>query len=473
MHRFLALAFIISALALTPLRSSAILAEKRTTLADQRQLNVTVYNANLALVHDRRRLTLEKGENLVAWRDVSANLDGTSALLEDLTAPGSVSLIEQNFNFDLLSPEALLKKAVGSEVTVEHLGSLDGRPRREQAKLLSVNNGIVLQYADRVETDLSSSRIIYSSLPANLRDRPTLVLDFDSARAGDHELDLSYLTTGMNWHADYIGRVSPTEDRLDLSGLVTLTNNSGASYRDAHVQLVAGNVNVPPPTTQQFQTIGRVVSRSGDQVSQENFFEYHLYTLGHTTTIADNQTKQVGFMSARAIPVHKTLELRGSPSYYRNGSADLGDKIPVGVFVSFENKGGDLGIPLPGGVVRLYKSDSRGTSQFLGGDRIDHTPKNETVRLQVGASFDVTARRHQTNFRVIAQGVYESSFEIILSNAKDAAADVLVVEPIPGDWEMLTESQPHEKSSSSTASWLIHVPAGGSTKLSYTVRVRF
>jgi hypothetical protein len=472
----LSLALFVSLVAGSGARLVADTVERTSTLADQRQVNVTIYNSNLALVHDRRRLSLTKGENLIAWRDVSANLDGTSSLVESLTAPGAVSVLEQNFNFDLLRPSALLAKAVGHTVIVVHDHPNAGQPERENAKVLSTNEGIILQYADRIETALYNSHIVYTSLPANLRDRPTLVLNLESTVDTPQDVDLSYLTSGLSWHAEYVGQVSANEDKLDLSGLVTLTNTSGTTYGDAHLQLVAGNVNVPPPTPAMLQTIGRVMSAPAPPMQQENYFEYHLYTLSRTTTIADNQTKQVGFISAHNIPIRKTLELRGGGNYYRTSTPDLGTKLPVATYISFDDKDGELGVPLPGGLVRLYKNDSRGTSLFLGADRIGHTPKNETVRLHVGNSFDVTARKKQTNFHIVSESnpwIYDSSYEIVLGNAKDQDVDVLVVEPIPGEWQILSESQQHDKSSSVTASWLVHVPAGGHTTLTYTARVRY
>jgi hypothetical protein len=472
------LVLFVSLVAGSGVRLVADTVERTSTLADQRQVNVTIYNSNLALVHDRRRLTLGKGENLIAWRDVSANLDGTSSLVESLTAPGAVSVLEQNFNFDLLRPSALLAKAVGHTVIVVHDHPRAGQPERENAKVLSTNEGIILQYADRIETALYDSHIVYTSLPPNLRDRPTLVLNLESTVDTPQDVDLSYLTSGLSWHAEYVGQVSANEDKLDLSGLVTLTNTSGTTYADAHLQLVAGNVNVPPPTPLMLQTIGRISAAGSafQPVVQENYFEYHLYTLTRTTTIAENQTKQVGFISAHSVPIHKTLELRGFGNYYRTSTSDLGTKLPVATYISFDNKDGELGVPLPGGLVRLYKNDSRGTSLFLGADRIGHTPKNETVRLHVGDSFDVTARKKQTNFHIVSENnpwIYDSSYEIRLGNAKDQDVDVLVVEPIPSEWQITSESQPHDKSSSVTASWLVHVPANGHATLIYTARVRY
>ncbi len=456
-----------------PFAAGADPVEHTSGTADQTRLNLTIYNGSLALVHDRRRIALTAGENSIAWRDVSATMDATSAILEDLTTPGAVRVNEQNFNFDLLKPSTILDKFVGHDVTVVHDGPTSNEPRRETARLLADNEGIVLQYHDRVETALTNSHLVFPSLPPGLRDRPTLTLDLTSEHAADPELDLAYLTGGLSWHAEYVGVVSPSDDRMQLNGLITLTNETGTSFPNARVQLVAGNVNVPPPPSQRLMTIGRLTARDNteQQVIQENYFEYHLYTLGRPTSIANNQTKQVALLHAADVPLHKTLELRGSESYYSNQNADLGQKIKVGAYLTFTNKGGDLGIPLPGGLVRVYKNDKAGTSQFLGADRIDHTPRNEDVRLHVGDSFDVTANKKQTDFQGVGGCTYESSYDLAIGNAKSDPVNVLVVEPIPGTWTVLSESLPHTKSSSATATWNVRVPADGKTTLRYRVRV--
>jgi hypothetical protein len=333
---------------------------------------------------------------------------------------------------------------------------------------------VVLQYADRVETGVDG-RIVFPAIPSNLRERPTLVLDVTSTTAQPQTLDLSYLTGGLSWRADYVGMVSANEDRMDLSGLVTLSNDTGTSFNNARLQLVAGNVNVvQPPTPNQMMTIGKVSARTSDEFAQQNFFEYHLYSLSRPTSIADKQTKQIALLSAHRIAVRKTLELRGAESYYTQAQPDLGDRLPVGVYFGFENRGGELGMPLPAGIVRLYKHDANGTSLFLGSDQIDHTPKNESVRLRLGDSFDVTARKKQTDFRervLIAGRPYDqSSYQIVLRNAKGAAVDVLIVEPVPGEWQIVDENARHVKTSASTATWTVRIPAAGSTTLTYTVR---
>jgi hypothetical protein len=447
--------------------------ERVSSISDQERVNVTIYNGTMALVHDRRRVALQAGDNRIAWRDVSANMDATSAILSDLTSPGSANIVEQNFNFDLLKPSTVLDKYVGRQVTVVHPYAPKGQPGRETATILANNDGLVLQYADRVETDLPQwSYIVYPSIPSDLRDRPTLVLDLDSARSGEQTLDLAYLTGGLAWHADYVGVVDPKEKFMDIHGLVTLSNTSGTTYRDAHMQLVAGNVNLNVNPEQTVDSYTASSSYQPKQFVQENYFEYHLYTLQRTTTIANNQTKQVSLLSARHVPITKTLELRGSDSYYSGQNADLGTNLKVGVYITFTNKGGDLGIPLPGGKVRLYKNDTGGTSQFLGEDSIDHTPRNEDVRLHLGDSFDVTANKKQTDFHGNGNCTFDSSYVVVVKNAKTEPVDVLVVEPLPGDWSIVAENLRHVKTSSSTATWTVHVPPDSSSKLTYTAHVK-
>lgn len=455
-----------------PLQSVADIRETTTTVSDRRSVNLTVYNGGTALIHDRRTVKLSAGLNRIAWRDVSAQMDPTSALLERVQAGDPVRVVEQNFNFDLLDPTALLDKYVGREVTVVHEARFAGeRDTRERARILSTNGGIVLQYRDRIETQLRGY-IVFPASPKNFRDRPTLDLDVESADPAPLTLDLSYLTSGLSWRADYVGVVSSDQSHLMLTGLVTLSNTSGEAYENARLQLVAGNVNVvQPPSVTALRVIAHVSSRS--ELQQENYFEYHLYTLERPTTILDKQTKQLTLLTARGIPIRETLELRGSPEYYRTPEGDIGDRLPVGAYVTFENRGGELGVPLPAGIVRLYKNDSRGLSQFLGADQIDHTPKNETVRLHLGDSFDVTARKRQTDFRFSSDCSTESSYQIVVANAKNVSQNVLVVEPIPGDWQIVDENVPHVKSSAFSASWNLRVPSGSRSTLTYTARVNW
>jgi hypothetical protein len=275
----------------------------------------------------------------------------------------------------------------------------------------------------------------------------------------------------LSWKADYTALLSPSDDRMDLRGFITLQNESGTAYRNARVQLVAGDVNVvQSEVANGALQAPKMTDAAAGRPSEQALFEYHLYTLPRKTTVADNQTKQVDLLFAPRVAVTKTLELRGSPYYYRSRSADLGTRLKFGTYVSFKNAGGSLGIALPKGAVRVYKRDNGGQEQFVGSDSIDHTPKNETVRLHLGDAFDVTATKKQTDFKTISTTAYESEYEIVMRNAKPVAQTVLVIEPIPGDWTMLKSSAPYAKSSSSTATWSLRIPPGGSTTLTYRVR---
>ncbi len=455
--------------------------EQRTTLADQKEVAVTIYNENLALVKDLRRIPLKRGSLNLAFRDVSANMRAETALLRSVSAPGSVSVLEQNFNFELLTPQKMLEKFVGQTVNVVRTNPTTGAETTEVAEVLSANEGVVLKIGNRIETGLPA-RIVYNSVPNNLRDRPTLTMALESAQNATQDIELSYLTGGLGWKADYVLELNPAEDKLDISGWVTLTNTSGTTYKNAKLQLVAGDVN---QVREQLAPGGLVRAMAAapmakaPEMQSESLFEYHLYTLGRPTTIAENQTKQVALLGASGVPARKEFLLRGADYYYQGQVGDLGQKLKVGTFLEFDNKdSSQLGMPLPKGVVRVYKKDSSGNAQFIGEDRIDHTPKNEKVRLKLGDAFDVTADKKQTDFKKITgtskyNYVFESAYEIVLKNAKKEAVTVTVQEPMPGDWQVLSTSHPYLKGASNTAVWKVQVPAEGSTKLIYRAQVRY
>ncbi len=476
------------ALCLVPLAltlAAATPGEIQTTQKDQKSLAVTIYNGDLALVKDQRTVRLPKGDASLAFQEVSAQIKPETALLRNLTESKGFWTYEQNFDFDLLTPSKLLDKYVGRTVTVvSQRPNPDGagsKEVREQATVLSTNQGVVLQYADRIETGING-RLVYPDVPANLRAQPTLVLSLHSPAEKAQTLELSYLTGGLSWKADYVANLAGDEKSLDLSGWVTLTNQSGIAYPDATLQLVAGDVNrVQPP----MEALAEVIYRRGaaapapSQMAEQSLFEYHLYTLDRPTTIAANQTKQVALLSASAVPVIKELVLEGQPYYYQSNYGELGDRLKVGVFISFDNKEANhLGMPLPKGIIRVYKQDSEGRAQFVGEDNIDHTPKNEAVKLKLGESFDVTGHRKQTDYKDLGRDskrrqVSESAYEIRLKNAKKDAQTVIVREPVPGDWEMVSSSLPYTKPASGTAEFKVPVPGEGETVLTYRVRVKW
>ncbi len=459
----------------------AELDETRSTLQDQQEVAVTIYNENLALVKDQRRIKLKNGLNSLALRDVSAQIRPETALLRSLTAPGSFSVLEQNFDFDLLTPQKLLEKYVGKSVGIIRTNPATGAETTEQAQVLSANSGVVLKIGDRIETGIPG-RIVYNDVPANLRDRPTLVVQLQNKGIAEQNVELSYLTGGLGWKADYVAELNAANDKLDLSGWVTLTNTSGTSYQNAKLQLVAGDVNrvqEAMPLAKGRMELRSDMAAANAPMAEQSLLEYHLYTLDRPTTVAENQTKQVALLSASGVPVRKELLLRGTDYYYQSSYGDLGQKMKVGVFIEFDNKeASKLGMPLPKGIMRVYKKDNAGNAQFVGEDQIDHTPKNETVRLKLGEAFDVTADKKQTDFKKLpnpekGNSAFESAYEIVLKNAKKEPVTVTVQEPIPADWKILKENHPSKKAASNTAVWSIDVPAEGKTVLTYRVRVKY
>jgi hypothetical protein len=454
--------------------------EIKSELSDQEKIAITIYNNDLALVKDQRKVKLKSGLNQVALRDVSAQIRPETALLRSISHAGSFVTLEQNFDFDLLTPQKLLEKYVGKTVSIAKTNVKTGEENIETATVLSANNGIVLKIGNRIETN-PSGRIIYDNLPANLRDRPTLVTQLQNKTAGEQSVELSYLTGGLGWKADYVAELNPKEDAIDLSGWVTLTNTSGTAYNNAKLQLVAGDVN---RVQQHMRPMAKnmradaVMLEAAAPMAEESLLEYHLYSLDRPTSILDNQTKQVALLSASSIPARKELVLRGADYYYQSQSGDLGQKIKAGVFIEFDNKeSAKLGLPLPKGILRVYKKDSQGNAQFVGEDNIDHTPKNETVRLKLGDAFDVTANKKQTDFKNLTKPnktqIFESAYEIVLKNAKKEKVTVTVQEPIPADWKMLSENHPSSKVNSNLAVWKIDIPAEGSTTLTYRVQIKY
>lgn len=457
--------------------------EQISTLEDQTSVAVTIYNENLALIKDQRTVTLKnEGVNHLAFRGVSARIRPETALLRSLNANTKIRVLEQNFDFDLLTPQKLLEKYVGKQVRLARTNPATGLETIEVATVLSTNSGVVLKIGNKIVTNPKGD-YIFDSVPDNLRDQPTLVTQLTSSSNKTQTVELGYLTSGLSWKADYVAELSSDDSHLDLTGWVTLTNNSGTQYNNAKLQLVAGDVNQVQP-----QALNRASPRvammemkamADDGMAEESLFEYHLYTLGRTTNLANKQTKQVALLSTNSVPVTKQFLLQGKNYYYGRSYGQIGQKMKVGVFVEFNNsEQAQLGLPIPKGIVRVYKNDSKGNAQFVGEDSIDHTPKNEDILLKLGDAFDITANMKQTNFKKVSynkpyHAAYESRYEVELKNAKSEPVTVTVREPVPGDWKMIKESHPHQKIASGTAEWQVTVPAESSTKLTYTIRVQY
>lgn len=299
-----------------------------------------------------------------------------TALLRNLTSSANLSLTEQNFDFDLLTPQKLLEKYLGKSVAIIRTNAATGEETREDATVLATSQGVVLKFADRIETGLPG-RIAFPDVPSHLRDQPTLSLLLTTSLAGSHDLELSYLTSGLSWRADYVAELNADDSLLAINGLVTLVNHSGIAYENAQLQLVAGEINQvqpDPPHRAKSMAIASMMEMA-PAMERESLFAYHLYSLPSATTLADNQTKQVGLLSANGIAIDKEYWLRGEEYYFSGKYGEIGRKLHPAVSINFDNKGKGLGIPLPKGIIRTYKRDSRGHAQFVGEDRIGHTAK--------------------------------------------------------------------------------------------------
>ncbi|HWR57836.1 MAG TPA: DUF4139 domain-containing protein, partial [Thermodesulfovibrionales bacterium] len=290
-------------------------------------------------------------------------------------------------------------------------------------------------------------------------------------------VEASYLTNGINWRADYVVTLNDKDDKADLSGWVTIDNKSGATYRDAKIKLVAGDVNRVKDQVvyeQRMMKVAAAAAKPAPQFKEEEFFEYHIYTLQRPATVKENQTKQISLVNADDIKVKKELVYYGAQYYYRSSYGESISNQKVGVYVEIANKKEDnLGMPLPKGTVRVYKHDSEGSLQFVGEDSIDHTPKDEKIRVKLGDAFDVVGTRKQTDWKKIAYDTYEAAFEVSLRNHKKEDVVVRVIEPVPGEWTMLNASHDHKKTEASIAEFSIPVPKDKETKLTYRVRMRF
>jgi hypothetical protein len=415
----------------------------KITASDQRDVMITVYNGNLGLVKDVREVGLAPGLIETHFMDVASQIDPTSVLLRSLTDPSGLRILEQNYEYDLLSTRGPVYD-IGGQIHMGHFGS-----------------------------------VVLPALPENLVSKPTLAWLLRNTRPASQRVEASYLTAGISWKSDYVMLINAADSRADLTGWVTINNQSGATYRDAALKLVAGDVNRAASRDDARRAMEMAAKAASPAVADrefksEGFFEYHLYTLDGRTTIKESQTKQLTLLSAADFPVEKRFIYYGAAGYHRTQYGVPIANQKVGVYLDIRNtKENRLGVPLPKGKVRVYKADASGSQQLIGEDWIDHTPKDERVRIKMGEAFDVVGERVQKDWKKIGGNLYEIEWEITLRNHKKEAVTVEVIEPMPGDWEVLRATQPHEKLEAFTARWKIAVPKEGAATLGYRTRVRF
>ncbi|MEX2015476.1 MAG: DUF4139 domain-containing protein [Candidatus Hydrogenedentales bacterium] len=447
--------------------------EHATTLEDQTDIALTAYNNGLGLVRDTREVTLPTGELRIQFRDVAELIRPETVSLRSLTNPGSLTILEQNYEYDLISPEKLMEKYVGQTVRLVNFSTELGF-QEVTAELLSVNNGPIYEVNGEIYLGHPGT-VVLPEIPENLIAKPSLIWEVDNA-AGDQTIEATYLTNGISWKADYVVTLAKDEKALDLAGWVTMNNNSGATYENALLKLVAGDVNIVAEEMDvaKFQRMEMAAqAMPAPMAVQEAFAEYHLYTIPRRTTIKQNQSKQLALLQAAGVSVEKRYEFRGQLHYYSQPIQPEGEQH-VEAFLVFQNEEeNQMGMPLPAGIMRVYQEDSEGALQFSGEDRIQHTPKDEEVRLRLGTAFDVVGERTQTDFTRISDRVFETAFEIELRNHKETDITIDVVEPMPADWEILQQSHEHEQRDAFTAVFSIAVPADGEATLTYRVRVRY
>ncbi len=471
---------------LSPLALSLVLAQSSTAP------EVTIYNGGFGFVKEIRSLNLRQGIQDVAIEDVAAQIEANSVGIRSLTDPNSFAVLEQNYQFDLINTMAILNKAVGSIIKL-HRTLPNGAKETLEGTLMSsptamVNtgdgaqmtwNGMVLKTADGRIFLNPSGEIEVPTIPEGMISKPTLLWMIQSDAAKTHQVELSYLTQGMNWQSDYVMTLDGT-NKADFRGWVTLTNNCGKAFKDARLKLIAGDVQrAPTNRSGGFGGGGRggAMEMKADAFSEESLFEYHLYTLQRPATVRDKEQKQVSLLETTGVPYEKKLivdsMLNFGMYYPSEGEIGTGDVKPL-VKVEFVNKKENgLGIPLPKGRVKVYQRDKAGSVQMVGEDSIDHTPKDERLSLTVGRSFDVRTTRKRTNFRRIDARSFEETFEIEVRNRKETPERVYVYERHYAEWEIPKTSMKYEKLDSQTMQYIVDMKANETQTISYTVITRW
>lgn len=460
------------------------------SVSGPKQVYLTVYNADFALVRETRTIDLNKGMTSIEVADVAVRIDPTSVLFKSLTAPDAVTILEQNYQYDLISPKNILNKSVGQRVTFTRFDS-DGNPHTASGILLNPpkNGGTVIRADDGQLVLNPAGQVSLEKMPEGLHPTPTLNWLLNSSQAGSQEAEISYITDGVGWRADYVVLVNDKDTALNLAGWVTVNNQSGATYENAKLTLIAGDVRRLQPETRakiaQSMEMYDAVYVSETQFEEKSFFEYHMYTMARPTTLARNETKQLSLLNASNAPVQKEMIYDGRGNWWRNwwfpgrtgdpgGGYDTSDYHKVNVVLEVKNsKENNMGMPLPKGKVRVYKLDDTGSQQFIGEDEIDHTAKDEKIRLYIGDAFDVVGDYKRTNYKKIATNVIEESFEVVLRNHKDTEVDVKVVDHVWSDWQVTQNSHKFTKKDAHTIEFPVKVPANGETKVTYTIRTQW
>ncbi len=434
---------------------------------------LTVYNQNLALVKDVRKMRLEKGVNEVRFTDVASGIDATSVRFSDLTFKDT-GVLEQSYQYDLVSTQKILEKYLDKEIMAQAQQGQGAGAKEYKGKLLGYNDGLVLQTADGIVTLKDYSNVSFQELPEGLLTKPTLVWKVYTESAGERDTETAYLTSGLDWRADYVAVANEKDDAISFSGWTTITNNSGTSYPDTKLKLVAGDVHrvqESPRYAEAYDYAVKSGAAAPQQFGTQALFEYYLYTLDRRTDIRNNETKQISLLEAPQVPVKKEYVYEPNKHVYYYNGGDTSKKVEVRLnFKNSEAQG--LGVPLPKGTVRVYKKDSDGQLQFIGEDSIDHTKKEDDLDLFLGNAFDITGEKVQVSMQEISKGLRREEYKVTFENQKDEAVKVKFKEHLYGSWSITKSSQEYEKKSSTEADFIVDVPAKGKAEVTYTVEYR-
>ncbi len=446
-----------------------------TTAKDRRDVIVTIYNDNRGLVREVRQVQLPAGRFELKFADVADKIVAPSVHIVSRTDARAVDVVEQNYKFDVLTPSRLMERAVGTDITFVRENPATGEETRVKARLLANERGKVFKVGNEIVIG-NLGRPVFDELPPSFVPRPTLVWSLENnGAARAHDLETAYLTGGMNWQADYVAVLGANDDRTSLNGWVTINNQSGAAFDQARLALVAGNVHaVGGKDDDDYRPVQRRARGRGGAFTEESLLDYHLYTLGRVTDIRDKEQKQIALMAASDVPVTKVLRLTGHPSL--RGSPDpLQENLHPSVYMEFRNDvASKLGMALPMGTVRVYKADKSGGQQFIGEDRVAHTPPGEKVSLLLGESFDVVAERKSVDFKALSRDLTEATYEVKVKNHKEEKVTVEIEEHFSGDWELLEATPTRgEKRDARRQRFTLEVPADGEVVLKYKVRARF
>jgi hypothetical protein len=455
------------------LPSSAAAENFFTSSADEQVgVEVTVYNNNLGLVKDTRKIELPEGQGELRFMDVASHIMPATVHAKSVNQPKDFTIMEQNYEYDLIDAAKLLDKYVGKKIKIIDWNKFQDRKETVDATLLSNNKGPIYKINDEIYIGHPGYQVL-PKLPENLIAKPTLTWLYRNGSGKAHDLEVSYLTENIDWKADYVVVINKDDKSADVSGWVTLDNNSGATYKDARLKLVAGEVRRVEKKIYRKDAVAReALPAQAPQFEEKPFFEYHIYDMQRKTTLKDRQTKQISLLDSFGAGISKEFLVYGIKSHYTRQYRENNPKQPVNVLIKFKNsKENKLGMPLPAGIMRLYKQDHDGSRQFIGEDRIEHTPKDEEVKLKIGEAFDVTARRIQTEFKEVSSKLYESAWEITVRNHKDSEVSVGIVEPLFFNWEILKKSHPFKKLDAFTIRFDVNIPKDQEVKVSYRVRV--